>query len=507
MNVVTSSLLYIGIMLVSAKLMEEGFSRLGLTPFVGAILIGLILGRGVLNVISLNDVISFVTSLGIIFLLFLAGAEEFGDSMELTPRILVSSLILTIVPFIVVFLFLTLIGVSNPLTVTFPLIMTSVGPMTRLLMDTGLVRSDTGRKLFYQGTLVEIISVIVFAIVSKPASLYSLIREALEIVVLFSIILFVGPKLSRLLEEIESFIKVREVELAFLLTVIMVTGYVSEIFGFNSAIAALFLGFLLRDYLGDRPDLKEKMHGLTYGFFEPLFFVSIGLYFAPLNLYITTIGLLLFVLILSTKFLSGYLTGFIVKMDGIVNGLGVSSKGGVDASLLISAFVLGELSQTEYSYSALSITLMSLTIPLIFKLKVRGIGVEEKKKPKFYEKLGSLSTITPLYATMDSSLREIINMITERGARAIVVVDECLHPIGLITVQQLLEIDPSYYSVYKARDLELKDLVIMEENRRVIDALRKFRATETAVIAVVDKNGKLVQTIYERELLRVLNSL
>ncbi|MEM0168692.1 MAG: cation:proton antiporter, partial [Metallosphaera sp.] len=174
MNVVTSSLLYIGIMLVSAKLMEEGFSRLGLTPFVGAILIGLILGRGVLNVISLNDVISFVTSLGIIFLLFLAGAEEFGDSMELTPRILVSSLILTIVPFIVVFLFLTLIGVSNPLTVTFPLIMTSVGPMTRLLMDTGLVRSDTGRKLFYQGTLVEIISVIVFAIVSKPASLYSL---------------------------------------------------------------------------------------------------------------------------------------------------------------------------------------------------------------------------------------------------------------------------------------------------------------------------------------------
>lgn len=86
MNPVIVSLLYIGIMLVAAKLMEAGFSRLGLTPFVGAIVAGIILGRGVLGIIQLNSIISFVTSLGIVFLLFLAGAEEFGGRYSLITR-------------------------------------------------------------------------------------------------------------------------------------------------------------------------------------------------------------------------------------------------------------------------------------------------------------------------------------------------------------------------------------------------------------------------------------
>jgi len=42
MSVLIITLLYIGIMLFSAKLAEELFSRLGLIPFVGAIFIGIV---------------------------------------------------------------------------------------------------------------------------------------------------------------------------------------------------------------------------------------------------------------------------------------------------------------------------------------------------------------------------------------------------------------------------------------------------------------------------------
>ncbi|MCG3108553.1 hypothetical protein L3N51_00835 [Metallosphaera sp. J1] len=507
MNSVIVSLLYIGIMLVSAKLMEAGFSRLGLTPFVGAIVAGILLGRGVLGIITLNNIISFVTSLGIVFLLFLAGAEEFGGEIHFDSRVFISSIVLLTIPLLVVTAYLFAVHVPSPLVIVFPLIMTSVGPLTRLLMDTGLVKTDMGRRLFYQGTLVEIISVILFAIVSKSGQPVQVIRQTLEIVILFLIIFFVGPRIARALEGIEGFIKVREVELAFLLSVIMVTGYIAEIFGFNSAIAALFLGFLLRDYLRDRPDLREKMHGLTYGFFEPLFFVSIGLYFAPLNLYIASVGLTLALLVFVSKFLSGYITSFLVKEDGIVNGLGVTTKGGVDSSLLISALVSGYLGQTQYSYSALAITMIALVVPLLFKAKVRGVGGAEESRPGFNQRLGSLTGITPLYVDAETTLRETINKMTERGARAIIVVDGERRPMGHITVQQLLEIDPSMYSVLRAGDLELNETVIMEDTQRVIDALRKFRSTESAVIAVVDREGRLVQTIYERELLRILNSL
>ncbi len=507
MNPVVVSLLYIGIMLVAAKLMEAGFSRLGLTPFVGAIVAGIILGRGVLGIIELNSIISFVTSLGIVFLLFLAGAEEFGGEIQFDYKVFISSIVLLVIPFIVIAGYLFMVHVTSSLVILFPLIMTSVGPLTRLLMDTGLVKTDVGRKLFYQGTLVEIISVILFAIVSKSSEPAQIVRQTLEIVILFLIIIFIGPRIAKALEGIEGFIKVREVELAFLLSVIMVTGYVAEIFGFNSAIAALFLGFLLRNYLEDRPDLREKMHGLTYGFFEPLFFVSIGLYFAPLNVYIASIGLTLALLVFFSKFVSGYISSYLVKQEGVINGLGVTTKGGVDSSLLISALVSGYLGQTQYSYSALAITLIALVVPLLFKAKVKGVGREIENRPGFNQKLGHLPGITPLYVNAETTLRETINRMTERGARAIIVVDDEMRPMGHITVQQLLEIDPSMYSVLRVGDLELNETVIMDESQRVIDALRKFRSTESAVIAVVNREGKLVQTIYERELLRILNSI
>ncbi|QKR00990.1 CBS domain-containing protein [Metallosphaera tengchongensis] len=494
-------------MLALAKLMEEGFSRIGLIPFVGAIVVGIVLGRGVLDFIGINNVISFVTSLGIIFLLFLAGTEEFSDEFNLDRRILISSIIQLVIPFIAIYFYLVRIGLSEPFAIVFPLITTSVGPMTRLLMDTGTLTSRLGRLMFYQGTLVEIMSVILFAMMLKVSSPVEIIKQSLEILVLFIAIIFIGPKLSRMLETIEGFVKVREVELAFLVSLILIIGYVADLFGFNSAIAALFLGFLLKDYLKDRPDLKEKVRGLTYGFFEPLFFVSIGLYFAPINLYIGSIGLILAGLIFMSKFLSGLISSFIIKTDSLANAIGMSSKGGVDSSLLISALVGGGISSLQYSYSALSITLVAIIVPILFKLKTRGITTIYSK-PKFNERLDKLSQLpNPLFAETRNTLRDIIKMMTERGARAIVIVDEFKRPVGNITVQQLLEIDPSLYDKLRASDVDLNETVIMESDKRVVDALRRFRATETPVIAVVDRDGKLLQTLYERELLRILSNL
>jgi len=74
MDTAVTSLLYLGVLLLAAKLMEELFGRLNLVRFVGPILMGIILGPGLLNLVKLNDIVSFIASLGIVFLLFLAGA-------------------------------------------------------------------------------------------------------------------------------------------------------------------------------------------------------------------------------------------------------------------------------------------------------------------------------------------------------------------------------------------------------------------------------------------------
>jgi len=507
MNVAVVTLLYIGIMLILAKLAEEGFSRIGLTPFVGAVIIGIVLGNGVLGVITVNDIVSFITSLGIIFLLFLAGAEEIGGGLEVDGKIVWSSVLLLLLPSIFVFYVLYFLHMAEATVLLFPLVMTSVGPLTRLLMDTGMSKSTLGRKIFYQGTTVEIISVILFAIFLNAVNLESLLKIGIEIVLVFLLILVAGPKIARVLETLEGYVKVREIELASVVSFILITGYVAEVLNFNSAIAALFLGFLLRGYLRDRPDLVEKLRGLTYGFFEPLFFVSIGLYFVRITPLIAGIGLLLASVVLLSKFIAGFLASFIVKENPIVNGLGTSTKGGVDASLLITALVVHKLNYHEYSFSALSLTVLAVAVPLLFKLKFKGKIGTDIRRPRMNEKVGSLShLLPPLFAKKDETLREIINKITERGARAIVIVDDQMHLVGHITVQQLLEIDPAQYEALKAADLPLNETESVDVDARIIDVLRKFKSTGTAVIAVIDRDHRVIGIIYERELLRILAS-
>ncbi|AWS00606.1 CBS domain-containing protein [Metallosphaera hakonensis JCM 8857 = DSM 7519] len=495
-------------MLFLAKLAEEGFSRIGLTPFVGAVVVGIILGNGLMGIIVLNSVVSFITSLGIVFLLFLAGAEEIGGGLEVNSRILISSILLLIIPSISVFYVLYFLHIIGDITILFPLIMTSVGPLTRLLMDTGMSKSEIGRRIFYQGTVVEILSVILFIIFLNTVSLVSLFRVGIEIPLIFLLILLTGPKIAKALESLEGYVKVREIELASVISVILITGYVADVLNFSSAIAALFLGFLLRGYLRDRPDLLEKIRGLTYGFFEPLFFVSIGLYFVKITPFIAGIGFFLALIILLSKFIAGFLGSFIVRENPVAYGLGTSTKGGVDASLLITALVLHRISYEDYSYAALSLTVLAIVVPILFKLEFRGRTGTQQKRPRMNEKIGSMNNFPPpLYAKLEETLRDIINKMTERGARAIIVVDDRLHPMGYITVQQLLEIDPGQYETLRASDLTLNDCITVSLDARIIDVLRKFRSTETPVIAMVDRGFRLAGTIYERELLRVLTTL
>ncbi|EZQ02083.1 sodium:proton antiporter [Candidatus Acidianus copahuensis] len=499
MNILIISLLYIGVLLIAAKLAEEGFSRIGLIPFLGPIFIGIILGGGVLDIIRINPIISFFTSLGIIFLLFIAGAEEIGGKIEFRKKLMISSIIQLTIPLIIIIYLLLYLDISNPLILSVPLVMTSVGPLTRLLTDLGISKSELGETIFYQGTLVEIASVILFSIFSSPIQRLPLM--IVGVIGLFIFLAVLGSKFAKILDKIEENINTREIELATVIFSILLVGFIAEIVGFNSAIASLFLGYLLRDYLKERTDLLIKLKGITYGLFEPLFFVSIGLYFAKINYEILEIGLILFSAIFITKFLSGYLSAKIINVEKTVNGLGTSVKGGVDASLLISALTLGYIDSINYSISALAISLQALIIPVLFKVK-SGYHVKKERKAFLENALGNLSLV---FSTCNESLREIIRKINENDLTAIVIVNNEMSPIGYVSVEDLLEIEPSLYEKLTACDLILRDLPRINKKEKIRTALRKFEETRVPIIAVVDDESKIVGTLYEKELLKYIS--
>ena len=291
-SILLISLLYLGIMLIAAKISEEIFRRIGLVTFVGPILMGILLGNGVFGVIHINEIISFITSLGIIFLLFLAGAEEFDVENRPNANIFLAVILESIIPFSVVLVALYVVDSKDSLILVAPLAMSSAGPLSRMLMDVEISENRISNLIFQQVILIEIIFVILFAIFLRTGKILITI---IEIFLVFAFTIMFGGTLAKILERIEYYFKAREIEFAFLIAIILIIGYLSELYKFNSAISAFFLGILLKNYLKDRPELLERLHAFTYGFFEPLFFLGIGLYVTELNIII--ILFLLFFLI------------------------------------------------------------------------------------------------------------------------------------------------------------------------------------------------------------------
>ncbi|ACP38474.1 cation:proton antiporter domain-containing protein [Saccharolobus islandicus] len=503
-SILLISLLYLGIMLIAAKISEEIFRRIGLVTFVGPILMGILLGNGVFRVIQINEIISFITSLGIIFLLFLAGAEEFDVENRPNANIFLAVILESIIPFSAVLVALYVVDSKDSLILVAPLAMSSAGPLSRMLMDVEISENRISNLIFQQVILIEIIFVILFAIFLRTGKILITI---IEIFLVFAFTIMFGGTLAKILEKIEYYFKAREIEFASLIAIILIIGYLSELYKFNSAISAFFLGILLKNYLKDRPELLERLHAFTYGFFEPLFFLGIGLYVTELNIIIILFGLLFFSLIIASKFLAGFISSRVVKIDGKINGIATSVKGGVDSSLLLTSLTLGYINEFMYSFSILAISLSALIAPLLFQMSYKARKkISESKRVKLSQEVIKLQ-IKPLYVTCQENLRSVISKISERGVRGIVVVNYENKPLGYVSIQTLLEIDPELYENTKACDVLLEEVPIEYDNVKIIDLLRKFRETEKPVIAIVNKEGVLVTTVYERELARFLISL
>ncbi len=501
-------MLYLGIMLVLAKAFEELFLRAKLIPFIGAIVVGIILGGGVTGLVHVNATIQFVSSLGITLLLFLSGAEEFDVNGKLSANTLIAAAMELALPFAAVYASLMVMGLRPDPLLVIPLIMTSVGPLARLLMDLGIAKTNLGESLFQQGVLIEVISIILFAIL-LTLRLRNSALTLMGMVLLVAMIFAVGPWVSRFFEYIEGYIKVREVEFAAVVSLILVASFLAELVNFNSAVTALFLGILLRRYFKDRPELLEKLHGFTYGFFEPLFFVSIGLYFARISLYLLLIGIAISLVLLSSKVAAGALAALALGSDVLTNGLGTSTKGGVDASLLVSLLTMGFITKPTYSYLTLSLIVNALLVPLIFRAAFKpATQINAAVRIRLNNGIMSIGKqLKPLTATCGDDLRRIVNSMVERDVRAIVIVNEENKPLGYLSVHQLLEVDPAIYESTLACSLPLNELITVSSDARIIDVLRKFRETEAPIIGVVDHDNRLVATIYERELMRLLTTI
>lgn len=521
-----TALAILGLLLIGAKLGEELFRRVGLIPFVGAILVGILVGPGVLGFVqdpSTDPTITLFVSLGINFLLFISGAQEFEATRLRSMLRNRKTLLVSLIEFAVRFLGITFLAyflfhdLLPAVVVGIVAGMSSAGPLSRLLTDTGLARTHEGTAIFSQVVIIEIAAVVLYSFVSDLAGTaitpLSVATVAAEVALTVGgIVLFGRFVLVPLLEKVEARFQSREPVFAITVAVVLVAGFLGQITGFNSAIVALFLGLLLQDFFAARPVLTEKFHAFTYGFFEPLFFVGLGLYFVQVTPPLLLLGVAIFLLAISLDAVMGAVAAKTFEVEVWKNAFGTCVNGGVDAALLVSALTGATVLVSGYTYSAtaIGIALLSLTAPLLFRLRAPPVTLDQESGVRkiVRQELNALtadeiSKTLPTVAVKDTDIvRDAVRKLIELDARAASVVNARGKPIGTLLLRDAMNLGRRDMATLRVKDCDLAMALRVHQKESALPLANLFTETNIPIVAVIDEDGKLVGTILEREILR-----
>ena len=188
-------------------------------------------------------------------------------------------------------------------------------------------------------------------------------------VVITIILLFGKFIIGKVLFFVEAKFRTWEALFAVVISIILLFGFIADLVGFNSAIAAFFLGVFASEYILNNAYLLEKLKALTYGFFEPMFFAGLGLYFVSINGYVIFLGLTIFAISITAKMLSSIFTSKLVNVSTIKNFFAITHEGGVDGAILLTALQLSLISPKFYSVALMAVMIMSVIAPLGYKGK------------------------------------------------------------------------------------------------------------------------------------------
>ena len=271
------------------------FSRFQRLPVVvGEILFGVLVGPSLLGWVTEGPILTFMSDIGLAFLMFLAGMEIefdliFGGRQRKKegPNILRSSLLiygLTVALSVLGVLLARQIGIHGDMwLLVFVLSATSLGVLLPILKERGLLASAFGQLVFLTAMLADFITVILLTvrliILDKGFDL-----EVFSLGLLFLVFLIfyrVGPEIVRLsavsdlidrLSGATVQIKVRGA-IAILMAFVVMAEFVDAELILGAFLAGMIISLLRRP---QDDGLIHNLEAFGFGFFVPIFFIMVG---------------------------------------------------------------------------------------------------------------------------------------------------------------------------------------------------------------------------------------
>ena len=266
------------------------FPRLRLPVVVVELIAGIVVGPSLLGWIDPGSAVTTLSSMGVAFLLFLAGMElDLGSLRGRPARRGTLGFALTFALALALSVPLGLSGVIlSPLFIAIALSATSVGIILPVLRDTGRLATAPGLYAIAGGSVAEFATIALLGVFFARGGSSAIGEIALMLVLgAFAVGLLLalrraaswepGRRILDRLDETTSQPRVR-----FAVLVVVAAASLSLAFGFEAILGTFLAGIVFAVVIhGDRYErrLRAGVEAIGFGFFVPVFFITSGLHF------------------------------------------------------------------------------------------------------------------------------------------------------------------------------------------------------------------------------------
>jgi Kef-type K+ transport system membrane component KefB len=288
MELAFTNLLIIVAVGFAAPLALGFFPSVRLPSVVLEIVAGIVVGPAVLGWVSVDEPVRVFSTVGLAYLLFLAGLEV--DFERLRGRVLRLALLgfaVSLAIAIAVGLLLKAGGfASQPLFVAIVLSATSLGVLVPVLKDVGEIESTFGQLIVASATIADFATVILLSLffsreAGSTASKVILLAGLFVVAVLVAL-LIAGVEHSRRLAQVlrrlqdtTAQIRIRAAFVLLIGLVALATNLGLEVI-LGAFIAGAIISLVDRDRAMTHPEFRRKLEAAGFGIFVPIFFVTTG---------------------------------------------------------------------------------------------------------------------------------------------------------------------------------------------------------------------------------------
>ena len=354
------------------------FERWKIPWIFSSMLIGALLAiKNPFSGITSSSEFSFLSNLGMLFLLFIIGFEIDLKKMEKFAGFIFGSTFFIILfealvgTLLIHFVFGYAWFISFIVGMSFATVGEAI--LIPILDEFKIVNTRLGQMILGIGTFDDIFEILVLVLVvlflgvdsSKTGGNFIVIIIALVALSLLTSIFIRMKKTNHRF-------KFTKIESLFLLCIAILFLFIGigELSG-SSALAALLAGISLKTFLPkDRIEsIEVEMKSLCYGFFAPIFFVSVGLAL-DLKYLFSSFWLILMIFFASalSKLIASYILGHkkLGGKDSVLLGIGLSAR--FSTSIVIIKILLDNMLIKEGLYSVIiaSSIIFTFLIPILF---------------------------------------------------------------------------------------------------------------------------------------------